>query len=215
MPSCRGCSDSIRWQDEDNGRNDKPNGSEAPDPSFRVLATLLLLAPGARHGASGLGRTRALGGDGLRCTDVFETGWEDVLIESVGADFIDVYLVAGALARQYAQYKQGALSLEAEGQVARYFGDQDHWEFNAVPVVGRWSRFPWNGRLRTTAAFGLGLSYATELPPVEVALEGGSKQLLVYWVLEVTAGAAQAPWSISLRLHHRSGPGASWPTTAA
>jgi hypothetical protein len=134
-----------------------------------------------------------------------ETGWEDVVIKSVGAEFIDVYLVAGGLARQYAQFKQGALSLEAEGQVARYFGDQDHWEFNAVPVVGRWNRFPWNGRVATTAAFGLGLSYATELPPVEVELEGESKQLLVYWVIEVTAGAAQAPWSISLRLHHRSG----------
>ena len=134
-----------------------------------------------------------------------EPGWEDVLINPVGAEFIDVYLVAGALARQYAQYKDGALSLEAEGQVARYFGDQDHWEFNAVPVVGRWSRFPWNGRVGTTAAFGLGLSYASELPPVEVEIEGESQQLLVYWVMEVTAGPAQAPWSISLRLHHRSG----------
>lgn len=134
-----------------------------------------------------------------------EPGWEDVLINSVNAEFIDVYLVAGALARQYAQYKEGALSLEAEGQVAKYFGDQDHWEFNAVPLVARWSRFPWNDRVGTTVAFGLGLSYATELPPVEVELEGESQQLLVYWVLEATAGAAQAPWSISLRLHHRSG----------
>jgi hypothetical protein len=134
-----------------------------------------------------------------------ERGWLDLFFKTVDSDFIDVYLMDVALARRYAQFQQGALVLEAEGQVAKYFGDQDHWEFNAVPVVARWSRFPWNDRVATTTAFGLGLSYASELPPVEVEIENESQQLLVYWVMEATAGPPQAPWSISLRLHHRSG----------
>lgn len=133
-----------------------------------------------------------------------ETGWEDILLDPFEAQYVDVFLLAAAVSRPYAQYKAGALTLEAEGQVVRYFGDQDHWEFNVVPLVTRWHRFPWSDRVATSAAFGLGLSYATELPPVEVEIEGESAQWLIYWVLELTAGPTDAPWSVSLRMHHRS-----------
>lgn len=133
-----------------------------------------------------------------------ETGWEDILLDPFEAQYVDVFLIAAAMSRPYAHFKSGALTLEAEGQVARYFGDQDHWEFNVVPLVTRWHRFPWSDRVATSAAFGLGLSYATELPPVEVEIEGESAQLLIYWVLELTAGPTDAPWSVSLRMHHRS-----------
>ena len=133
-----------------------------------------------------------------------ETGWEDIILDPIGADFVDAYLVAGAISRPYAFYRDGALSLEAEGQVVYNFGDQDHWEFNVVPIVVRWHKFPWNHRVESSAAFGLGLSYATELPEVEVEIEGESQQLLIYWVMELTAGPPRSPWAVSLRLHHRS-----------
>lgn len=133
-----------------------------------------------------------------------EVGWEDILLDPVGARYVDAFLAVAALSRQYAGFKEGALVLEAEGQVAWNFGDQEHWEFNLVPVVARWQRFPWDDRLATSAAFGLGLSYATELPEVEVEIEGDSEQLLIYWVAELTAGPRDAPWALSLRLHHRS-----------
>ncbi|HET7202652.1 MAG TPA: hypothetical protein VFI92_04735 [Steroidobacteraceae bacterium] len=133
-----------------------------------------------------------------------ETGWEDILLDPFGAEYEDVFLATAALARPYAQYQDGALTLEAEGQVARYFGDQDHWEFNLVPITLRWHRFPWSHRVESSAAFGLGVSYATELPPVEVEIEGESEQFLIYWVLEATAGPVSSPWALSLRMHHRS-----------
>ena len=133
-----------------------------------------------------------------------EDGWEDILLDPVGARYVDAFLAVAALSRQYAEFRDGALAIEAEGQVARNFGDQEHWEFNLVPVVARWQRFPWDDRLATTAAFGLGLSYATEVPAIEVELEGTSEQLLIYWVAEITAGPLDAPWALSLRLHHRS-----------
>jgi hypothetical protein len=133
-----------------------------------------------------------------------ETGWEDILLDPLEAQYVDVFLVAGALSRPYASARDGALTFEAEGQVARYFGDQDHWEFNAVPITLRWHRFPWSDRVATSAAFGLGVSYATELPPVEVAIEGESAQWLIYWMLEATAGRVGSPWSFTLRMHHRS-----------
>jgi hypothetical protein len=133
-----------------------------------------------------------------------EAAWEDILINPFGAKYVDAFLVAGAASREYALLKDGALALEAEGQVVYNFGDQEYWEFNVVPIVARWQRFPWDARVATSAAFGLGLSYATEVPEVEVELEGESHQLLIYWVAELTAGPVNAPWAVSLRLHHRS-----------
>jgi hypothetical protein len=133
-----------------------------------------------------------------------QPGWEDIIIDAPGTEFVDSYLVTAALSRQYAERKGGALAIEAEGQVVYHFHDQSLWEFNALPIVLRWKRFPWSERLSTSAAFGLGLSYATELPPVEVLLEGESHQWLVYWVMELTAGPVNSRWAVSLRLHHRS-----------
>jgi hypothetical protein len=133
-----------------------------------------------------------------------ESGWEDLLVNPAFSEYVEAYLVAAGVSRRYARYRDGALQLEAEGQVAYNFGAQDHWEFNVVPVVARWSRLPWSARFASSIAFGLGLSYANELPPVEVELEGESSQFLIYWVAELTAGPLDAPWAVSLRLHHRS-----------
>lgn len=133
-----------------------------------------------------------------------EEGWEDVFFNPAFSNYVDDYLIVGALSRKYALYRNGALQLEAEGQVAYNFGDQHHWEFNVAPLMARWLRFPWNHTVATTAAFGLGLSYATEVPEIEVELEGESEKLLIYWVAELTAGPPGAIWSVSLRLHHRS-----------
>jgi hypothetical protein len=132
-----------------------------------------------------------------------ERTWQKVLTEP-GGQFVDAYLVAGTIGAPYAQFMRGALQFEAEGQLVYNFGAQDHWEINAVPVVARWLRFPWSERIATSAAFGLGLSYATELPSMERTLEGDSQQLLVHWFAEFTAGPNAAPWAVSLRLHHRS-----------
>jgi hypothetical protein len=133
-----------------------------------------------------------------------QPGWEDIIIDAPGTRFVDSYLATLAVSRQYAELKEGALTFEAEGQVVKHFGDQTHWEFNAIPITLRWHRFPWSTRVATTAAFGLGLSYATELPPVEVELEGESHQTLVYWLLEMTAAPVESRWAVSLRIHHRS-----------
>jgi hypothetical protein len=167
--------------------------------SIQRLMLALVAAPAMLHAAPGDWSTTVYG---ARISS--QPGWEDILIDSAGTRFVDSYLLTAAVSRQYAQRYDGALAIEAEGQIVRHFGDQTHWEFNAVPIVLRWNRFPWSARVASSAAFGLGLSYATEMPPVEVALEGESSEWLVYWVMELTAGPVDAPWSVSLRLHHRS-----------
>jgi hypothetical protein len=133
-----------------------------------------------------------------------EAGWEDVFINPIGADYVDNYLAVAGLSREYAERYEGDLRIEAEGQLAYHFNGQQYWEINAVPIVARWRRFPWSHALDTSAAFGIGLSYTTKLPDIEVELEGESHKTLIYWVAEVTAGLPDQPWALSLRLHHRS-----------
>jgi hypothetical protein len=133
-----------------------------------------------------------------------ERTWQHVIKDPFGADYVESHLLVAALSRPYARFRDDALQLEAEGQLAYHFGLQDHFEINAVPVMARWKQFPWSEYVDTSVAYGLGLSYSTDLPEVEVALEGESRRTLIYWTLEFTAGPPTAAWAVSLRLHHRS-----------
>ena len=131
--------------------------------------------------------------------------WHDVLIHPFSKDYTDEYLIAGAYNRVYGQqHFDGALRTEYEVNAAYHFGEQSYWELNFAPVTLRWQRFPWSDTLHTTVAFGLGLSYDFKYSEVEDRLENDTKQLLLFWQLEMTAGPREGPWSGVLRLHHRS-----------
>jgi hypothetical protein len=119
-------------------------------------------------------------------------------------DFVDAYVVVGALAWTFARYYENALSFEIEGQVGKWFGDQHNWEFN-LPVAVRWSKFPWGNYVATSLAYGLGPSYASEEPEEEIKLNDSTKKFLVYWFGELTLGPPESNWAASLRIHHRSG----------
>ena len=95
---------------------------------------------------------------------------------------------------------------ERELQVARHFGDQDHWETNALLIL-RWTAFPWDWR--TSLALGEGVSWASEVPALEdelLAAEGGSTRFLNYLLIELTTGLPFTErWNLVGRIHHRSG----------
>jgi hypothetical protein len=120
------------------------------------------------------------------------------------ANFIDAYVVVGALSWTFARFFEDALSFELEGQVGKWFGDQHHWEFN-LPVAIRWSRFPWNHYVSTSLAYGIGPSYASEEPQAEIEEFDSTEKFLVYWFGELALGPPDHNWSVVLRLHHRSG----------
>ena len=129
--------------------------------------------------------------------------WEDFFSSPGSLDFAASGLLAGALSKPLARYRGGDLTVEIEGQVVKHFGYQTHWELNA-PLVARWHRFPWNQRVATTAAFGVGPSWASTTPPLEVETREGSQPWLIHWFMELTLGPPGKDWSASLRLHHRS-----------
>lgn len=169
---------------------------------LRLPGILALLAATLPCHAADVERPNAMTLYAARISE--ERTWQHVLRNPFGADYADAYLVAGSLSRAWTEELAGALRVESEVNVAYDFGDQDHWEINVAPIQLRWQRFPWSARLRTTVAFGLGVSYATETPEVEMAIEGDTKQVLIFWIMELTAGPAGGPWSVVMRLHHRS-----------
>jgi len=128
--------------------------------------------------------------------------WEDALVPWT-LDFRDSTFVGLAASHGIGRFNHG-LRFEIEGQVVRHFGDQDHWEFN-LPIIGRWEAFPWDDVVDTSIAFGIGPSYASEKPKVEIANDGDSHRLLVYWMMEIEVGPPDKGWSAIFRLHHRSG----------
>jgi hypothetical protein len=133
-----------------------------------------------------------------------EPTWHDVLLKPWSSDYAESNLVTAAYSRAYRESHDGALRTEFEINATYNFGDQNHWELNVAPISLRWHRFPWSERVRTSVAFGVGLSYAFEFPTVEYELENDTQQLLIFWLLEITAGPREGPWSAVLRLHHRS-----------
>lgn len=58
--------------------------------------------------------------------------------------------------------------------------------------------------MATSLAWGIGPSYATEVPPVERETNDSSSRWLIYWFGELTLGPPAADWELLLRLHHRS-----------
>jgi len=120
------------------------------------------------------------------------------------AEFADATIVVAAGSWTFSRFFDGKLSCELEAQVGKYFGDQDHWEIN-LPIIGfRWHRFPWDDHLATSFAWGIGPSYATEVPAVEMETNESSNRWLIYWFGELTLGPPTANWEALMRLHHRS-----------
>lgn len=121
-----------------------------------------------------------------------------------GTHFIDSNLVVAALSRTLSRSDDLGRSWEVEGQIAKHSGIQDNMEYNLLGAV-RWHRLPWSETLKSTAAIGLGVSYASEIPRAEATLiNKGSEKMLAYWHLELTLGPPRSDWQASLRLHHRS-----------
>lgn len=134
---------------------------------------------------------------------LLDNTFDEVLLQPWRIDTESAQIAGIAASARLAEPVRG-LELGLEGQLARHFGDQTHWEVNAPLATARWTRFPWSGTVETGAAFGLGLSVTSETPALEVANEGDSQPLMAYWMIELSAGPPDADWEVVGRLHHRS-----------
>jgi hypothetical protein len=127
-----------------------------------------------------------------------------LLIHFYDPDFKNSYLTAVTLARRIGTYKNMA-SFEVEGQVVKHFNIQNHWEINAL-ITARWEEFPWDKYVDTSFAFGVGGSYATAEPEIEILRSNATSRFLVYWMTELALGLPEYPdTALIIRIHHRSG----------
>ena len=168
-----------------------------------ALAAALLLAP--------LAWTSAHAADGRNFLSVYAArNSSDRLVDILrlrAATNDDAWLGAAAWGFVFARGTH--TRWELEGQIVRHGGLQDHWEANVVAAV-RWMDFPWDEYVDTRIAFGNGISYASEVPPIEprgdVDDDEQSRRLLNYTMVEVEfTSPPPAPWSTFIRVHHRSG----------
>ncbi len=128
--------------------------------------------------------------------------WIEAVSGQAGLE--DSYLLSGAAGWTFYRPANRMWSLELEANVARHFGIQDHFEFNAPVLNVRWEALPWDSALDTSLAFGIGPSFATTTPEYERIRKGDSNPVMLFWHIEAAFGLPGSPWSTFVRLHHRS-----------
>ena len=121
--------------------------------------------------------------------------------------FEDAYFVSLGLMRRLYTYRH-YFNFELEGQVKKFFGDQDIWDFGLIGYI-RWLPFPWDKFIETSFAAGAGLSYATSVPEIEAENFDESARFLGTLSFEFTFAFPTTPeWNLVAGIiHHRSGAG--------
>jgi hypothetical protein len=124
-------------------------------------------------------------------------------------DYGDSGIVSAAMSRRVLTFAN-VIDVEPEVGIGQRFGDMHEEEFWTA-IYFRWTAFPWNDYIRTTAAVSTGLNEATDVNAYEHAAAGpkspGSR-LLHFLSPEMTFALPNHPgWEALIRLHHRSGGG--------
>jgi len=130
--------------------------------------------------------------------------WDDFVTQPGSIRFLDGYLLAVAPSWALVD-RNPRWALESELELVKFVGGQSQEEVDGA-VSFRWRDFPrWWG-VRTTAAFGIGPSWASRVPRLEQRISGGgSRRFLVYWFVEGTFSPhGWGRWDLVVRLHHRS-----------
>lgn len=115
-------------------------------------------------------------------------------------------LVGFAVGKKMFTIIEDKLDFETEHQFVQHFGKQRHQEFQPIVAVLRWKCFPWNDTVKTTFAFGDGISIASRVPTLEKKAREDHARVLNHLMAEFTFADPAAPeWQGVFRYHHRSG----------
>ncbi|MFL4471020.1 hypothetical protein ACERZ8_14430 [Tateyamaria armeniaca] len=88
-----------------------------------------------------------------------------------------------------------------EAVLLGHTGRQDLFELS-VPLTLRYETL--RDRGLTSLAAGLGLSYASKIPQVEIDRSGNSQRLFVHWMAELEFATRRPDVTGFFRMHHRS-----------
>lgn len=135
---------------------------------------------------------------------VFNTGWEEARLLSgeIGYTLKEDNPIA--------RFLDPVLSTVDVAMNVTYQDDPAGTIFVFSPyIMARWSNFPWSNTIRTTFGAGAGLSFATDIPSIELDPEnpdGDYSRLMNYIAIEATFALPKyKDWQLVYRLHHRSG----------
>ena len=183
-------------------------GRKAAPPRSRIVQTGAAFLAAALSGACGQGAPHAswletkpfavAGFGGV----LLDNNYEDVLVP--GRLEVENSYLLGVAGSVRAARPLESHDIEVEAQLVRHFHGQNHWEFNGPIITGRWTAFPGDEYLDTSAAFGLGLSVASETPRLELRNVGESRPLMTYWMFELAADLPPEDLELIARIHHRS-----------
>ena len=120
------------------------------------------------------------------------------------AGFVDHYLVAATGSTTLWRAQDWPLSLELDGMVGYQNGVVSMWEVAAAPAL-RWSGFPWNHVVQTDLRLApLGISYTSQVNPMELGPEGKGSRWLNWLFIEVAMSSPKDKSNeVFARLHHR------------
>lgn len=138
----------------------------------------------------------------------YSNSWQILFTNPGKLDFRDGYLLGGSYAKQWDLW-QPRLSFGLEMQLVKQMGEQTNWEVN-MPVFVRYE--PVKTTFFRSFSFGLGLSYASTVPQLEVNNKGKSNRTLAYWDIEFEWGPNTSDWNVFTRLHHRSAAFGAFPS---
>ena len=131
-----------------------------------------------------------------------ETRFGEILRGDI--EFGDSYVGAVSVSRPWPALWRGRMAWEGEIQAALHGGRQSHAELNGA-VLLRWLRFPWDRWLRTSIAYGIGLSFASSTPRLERKRHDRTSRDLLFMPFEIAAGLPRRRGEVFARIHHRSG----------
>ncbi|MEL6617477.1 MAG: hypothetical protein AAFP16_01280 [Pseudomonadota bacterium] len=169
--------------------------------SRRSCAVLLTCLAPVLLAAQFLGPARAQGqwyASGILGT-MTEGSWYE-LVKPDDLRFADSHMIGAAIGWDRA-IGTSRFRFGTEAQLLAHFGRQDHFELS-VPVTLRYVPRR-NRRIRSVTA-GIGLSYASKIPQVEIDRNGASQRLFVHWLAEMEFGRPDPDASLFFRMHHRS-----------
>ncbi len=169
------------------------------NPKIRKFCAILALAIGlAEHTpATAEGRWYGSGFAGAMTENEWEKVFDPSTLKFAGSALIGI---AVGWERPIGDSR---FSYGFEAQAVGHSGRQDHFEFN-LPLVLRYTPTqPRRFRFKSVA-FGIGPSYATKIPQVEIDRKGESQRTLIYWMGELEFTRPQPDESLYFRLHHRS-----------
>lgn len=120
------------------------------------------------------------------------------------ANYAEHYMLAVTGSKTLWRHSEWPIAIELDGMLGQQAGMANLTEIAVAPAL-RWSGLPWRDTLRTDIRLApLGLSYTSQVGPMEAGPDGRGSRTLNYLFIEAAFSRPQSKDSeFFVRLHHR------------